>query len=107
MSNSVILQASDSPDADLIYNTINVVNPAVNRLPRYAFWMVPVRPVYNENTMSIEGVESDSADTLFDVYDITGRFIARGLTFDEVRSRLSRGFYLLVGSNGKTRKVAF
>ena len=107
MSNSVILQASDSPDADLIYNTINVVNPAVNRLPRYAFWMVPVRPVYNENTMSIEGVESDSADTLFDVYDITGRFIARGVTFDEVRSRLSRGFYLLVGSNGKTRKVAF
>lgn len=106
MSTSVLRQTSETP-TDLIYNTKYVLFPAVNDLPRYCYWLVPIRPVCKDLSAGVDEITVDNdPNREYDIYDISGRFITGKVTYAEALARLKSGIYIFVSPDGHHRKVA-
>ena len=58
---------------------------------------MPIRPVINYNETAIEDVTVDAQSTIKDYFTIDGKKIQE--------SQLTKGFYIIRYSNGKTKKL--
>lgn len=106
MNGSIILQTSDAAK-DNIYTAIYMRTPEVQGLARQCFWLVPIRPVYGDKNAAIGSVITDnSRDGIFDVYDISGRSVLAGTTYEEAYDKLPSGIYIFAGRDGRRIKVA-
>lgn len=106
MKTDMIFQTSDAPTGD-IYKAVNIMNPSVYDLPRQCYWMVTIRPVCTKSDASIGNITADSKyDGVYDVYDISGRFVTGGIEYNDAKNRLTKGIYIFVGSEGRRFKVA-
>lgn len=107
MNGTPILQTSDAATKDNIYTAIQVIAPSVRGIKRQCFWLVPIRPVFSYKNAAIDSVITDNSyDGVFDVYDICGRFILAGTTYEDACGKLPSGIYIFAGRDGRRIKVA-
>lgn len=113
MTGNAIYQTSDAP-ANVTMGTTNAIASNYDNLKMMipTCVMCPVRPVVDPSALGIEDVVVDNPLDInsaeFDVYDIAGRCVRRGVGYNEARATLTSGVYIFITTDKRHRlKIAF